>query len=338
MQVVAITGKKEYAIVERPEPEIKDTFVKVKIYSAPMCREVQDYLDGQLSDSLGHEAAGEVVEIAQPGSVAVGDRVVVMPGFACGKCEFCRSGEHIHCQNTVDPYAICNTTTGKGTYAQYCIKQDWLLIPIPEDISYDHASMACCGLGPTLNAMQKMHVDAFDTVLISGLGPVGLGAVINARVRGARVIGIDRNAYRADLAKALGAHAVLSPQDPDLLQQVRALTNGHGVDKSIETSSAENAPGQLVEATKPRGQLALVGWGGPILARKIVGKGLTVHGLWHWNHFQDIEPMWKTIRRASSLLNQMITHSFPMSQVNQAWDLQLSRQCGKIILHPWEVS
>src|SRR3972149_3597995 len=67
------------------------------------------------------------------------------PQYPCGKCSLCLAGEYIHCQHCVDPLALCGSTTGTATYAQYCIKQDWLLIPIPAGMSYDDASMACCG-------------------------------------------------------------------------------------------------------------------------------------------------------------------------------------------------
>ena len=63
--------------------------------------------------------------------------------------------------------------------AQYILKQDWLLMPIPDDVSYLHGAMACCGIGPSFGAMQSMDLSAFDTILITGLGPVGLGAIVN---------------------------------------------------------------------------------------------------------------------------------------------------------------
>jgi D-arabinose 1-dehydrogenase-like Zn-dependent alcohol dehydrogenase len=69
---------------------------------------------------------------------------------------------HPHCEHNLDPLAICGSQTGTATYAQYCIKQDWLLIPIPDDLSYEHAAMACCGLGSSFGAMQRMQVNAFS--------------------------------------------------------------------------------------------------------------------------------------------------------------------------------
>ena len=90
MKTVAITGVGQCELVEKPSPQAKDDFVVVKVMSAPLCTEYSDYADGcqraefkrgdEDPSCLGHEAAGEVVEVARPGKVKVGDRVVVMPG------------------------------------------------------------------------------------------------------------------------------------------------------------------------------------------------------------------------------------------------------------------
>ena len=94
MKVVAITGKLQAACVEKPMPKIRQDFVLVKIEIAPMCTEYKAYKEGWISDTLGHEAAGVVVEVAQPGKVKVGDRVVVMPQYPCGKCSLCMRGDY----------------------------------------------------------------------------------------------------------------------------------------------------------------------------------------------------------------------------------------------------
>ena len=335
MKVVAITGVRECALVERPEPMIKDNYVLIKNLVAPMCTEVNDYRSGRASDCLGHEAAGEVVEVARSGRVRVGDRVVVMPQNGCGRCDLCLAGDHIRCRTPRDPLSVTGSSTGRGTYAQYCIQQDWLLYPVPDDVSVEHASMACCGLGPTFSAMQMMNVGARDTVLVSGLGAVGLGGVLNARLRGARVIGLEIHPWRAALAKDLGAEAVIDPLADDAVAQVLDLTGGTGADKSLETSSADAAPDLLARATRINGEITSVGWGGPIQARIIVGRGLTVRGAWHWNHLRDADAMRSTLSAAVPLLRTLITHRFPMSEVRQAWELQLTGRCGKILLDPW---
>jgi threonine dehydrogenase-like Zn-dependent dehydrogenase len=132
MKIVKITGKEKVELVEVPDPEAKGEFAVVKILSAPMCTEYKGYHDGVVSSSLGHEAAGEVVEIGRDGPVNVGDRVVVMPQRPCGRCPLCLKGEYIHCQHCLDIKQETGYEHGDGTYAQYILKQDWLLVPIPE--------------------------------------------------------------------------------------------------------------------------------------------------------------------------------------------------------------
>ncbi|MDH7571155.1 MAG: zinc-binding dehydrogenase, partial [Armatimonadota bacterium] len=256
MKVVSITGERACALADKPNPHAAADFVVVKILAAPMCTEYKAYRAGNRTDNLGHEAAGEVVETAQPGKVKVGDRVVVMPLYPCGVCPLCLAGEYIHCQHLLDPLQLTHNSAGTATYAQYLIKPDWLLVPIPEDLSLEHAAMACCGLGPTFGAMQSMRVDAFDTVLITGLGPVGLGGVVNALCRGARVIGVESNAYRAALARELGAAEVVAPSDPDALERVLHLTRGVGVDAAIDCSGAPQAQRFCIEAARRKGRVA----------------------------------------------------------------------------------
>lgn len=338
MKVAAIFGEKQGGLVDKPDPKPQGDVVVVKVRVVPMCTEYKAFAAGHRTESLGHEAAGEVVEIAQPGRVKVGDRVVVMPQYPCGKCPLCVSGDYIYCQNNRNVLQSTNNVAGTATYAQFLLKQDWLLLPIPDDLSYEHASMACCGLGPTFGAMQRMNVDAFDTVLITGMGPVGLGGVINAVYRGARVIAVESHPYRARLAKELGAMTVLDPNDPDALAKIRDLTNGVGVDKAIDCSGATSARRLLIDAARRRGQVALVGEGGDFTvhgSNDMIRKGLTLHGSWHFN-LADAPRLMQVIRASGGLIDKLITHTFPMSKVQEAWELQMTGNCGKVLLGPWE--
>ena len=93
MKRAAITGKKQAGLVDAPIPEPKEDWVLVKVHAVPLCTEYKGWLNG--TGYGGHEASGEVVAVAQPGKVKVGDRVVVMPGAPCGVCAYCISGEYI---------------------------------------------------------------------------------------------------------------------------------------------------------------------------------------------------------------------------------------------------
>ena len=338
MKKAVILGERQGGIVDVPMLQPKEDWVLVKVRAIPMCTEYKPFVAGHKSEYLGHEAAGEVVAVAQPGKVAVGDRVVVMPQYPCGKCALCLAGDYIYCQDTVDFTAFTGSREGSATMAEYLLKPDWLLVPIPDGMSYEHASMACCGLGPTFGAMEAIGVDAFDTVLITGLGPVGLGGVINARYRGARVIGVDSNPWRAERAKALGAEAVVDPMDADALQQILALTSdGRGVDRAIDCAGVIAAHRLCIDATRRRGKVAFVGECSaetPVrISPDMIRKGLTLVGSWHYN-LKDTPKIMRVIAESAASLDKLIGHTFPLDQVQQAWELQASGRCAKVILKP----
>jgi len=332
MKVAAITGEREAGLVDKPDPVAYDDFVIIKIHVVPMCTEYKRYVGGQPADNLGHEAVGEVVEVAQPGQVKVGDRVVVQCGSGCGDCALCRTGDVIHCLNSRSP----NSAT--ATYAQYTLKSDYMCSPIPDDVSYKHAGVALCGLGPGFSAMEMVNVQATDTVLITGLGPVGLGGVINGSYRGARVIAVDSVPFRANLAKELGAAEVLDPRDENILEQILDLTGGAGVDKALDFSGVAPAHRLMIDATRRKGHCAFIGEGGEFplgASRDMIRKGLVLHGSWHYN-LALFPKLMRVIQDSGEKLDKFITHEFPMSEVAKAFELQSTGACAKVMLDPWK--
>lgn len=338
MKKAVILGERRAGLVEAPDPVPVENWVVVKVHAAPMCAEYKRFVAGDKADSLGHEAAGEVVSVAQPGRVKVGDRVVVMPLYACGKCELCVSGDYIHCEHSPGFPEAVGSGEGRATYSQYLLKPDWLLPAIPEGVSYEHASLACCALGPSFGAFQTMGLSAFDAVLITGLGPVGLGAIVNARFRGARVIAVESVPYRVERARQMGAEAVLDPRQEGVAEKIKELTGGRGVDCALDCSGTVAAERLCVDATRRKGKVAFVGECFDDLAIRVspdlIRKGLTVVGSWHYN-LQHFPSVMKVIQE-SPLIDRLISHVIPMSEIQAAFELSASHQTAKVILKPWE--
>lgn len=324
--------------VKRDVPRARDDWMLVRILSAPMCNEYQGYAEGRPAPMLGHEAAGVVEDAGQSDRFAVGDRVVVMPQLPCGACTLCLAGEYIHCTTGLDDAAILGADAASATFAQYILKPASQLIAIPDGYEIDHAAMACCGLGPTFGAAERMGVDHTDSVLVSGLGPVGLGGIINGKYRGALVIGADPNPYRRQLALELGADHVLDPTADDALDQIRAWTQGAGATGAVECSGVVRAQEFCLEAVRSRGRIAIVGSSkgnaAVGLGREVLFKGLTLLGSWHYNR-SDTSRLMRQIGEVGPQLEIMITHRFPLSSIEEAWELQCTGQCGKVILQPW---
>jgi L-iditol 2-dehydrogenase len=338
MKKVIISGVRKAEIVEVSTPKAVEDWALVKVHAAPMCTEYKAFLNGGKHEFLGHEAAGEVVEVKKTGSVKVGDRVVVMPQYPCGECHLCRTGDYIYCEHCHDFEEFTGGREGSATYAQYLLKPSWLLMKIPDGVSYEKASLACCGLGPSFGAMEEMNVDAFSTVLITGLGPVGIGAVINARYRGARVIAVDSLKYRVNLARELGAEAVLDPREENIAGRIRELTSGIGPDYAIDCSGVPAAHRLCIDVVRRRGQVAFVGECGietPIrVSQDMIRKGIKLIGSWHYNR-NDYHKIMQIIQR-SPLVDRLITHTIPMSEIQKAFEISASPEHAKIILKPWE--
>lgn len=330
MKKAVVTGVKQVELQEFPIPKATGDLVVVKIHIAPMCTEYKAYLEGKHQDCLGHEAVGEVVEVAQPGAVKVGDRVVVPPLSACGQCKLCKQGDHIFCEN--------NYPMADATMAQYILKPAGILSKIPDDVSYEQAALAICGLGPSFGAYQALGLSAYDTILITGLGPVGIGAIINAKFRGARVIAVESNEYRRNLAVELGVDALIDPRDAEALQKIKELCGGEGPDYALDCSGAVPAHRLCIDAVRRKGKVAFVGECNTetpiVVSRDLLRKGIQLIGSWHYNLNEF--PKVIHIIRNSPLVSKLVSHVFPMSRIEEAFAVSASQNNAKILLKAWE--
>jgi len=333
LKAAALSVPGTVEVIERARPIAVDELVVVKILVAPMCTENKARRAGEITDSLGHEAAGVVVDSGMSKRVKSGDRVVVMPGFACGTCRYCLAGEHIYCPFPRDILAETGQSYGTATYAEYILKPDWLLLPVPDTMSLNDAAAACCLFGPTFNANQRMALSGADTLLVTGCGPVGLGAIVQGIHRGARVLALETHPYRLTLAHQLGAE-VLNPLVGNVEQDILDRTDGWGVTAAIETSGVPSNASLIARVSARRGRVGFVAWGSDLSLPPLPPLGLDIFGCWHWNHQVMGPQMIETIARCTAPLRQAVTHRFLLDDVSAAMDLQDSGNCGKVQLFP----
>ena len=337
MLQATISGQRQVEFVTLPDPQPTAGWALVKIHASALCTEYKAYLQGRKLPIIGHEGAGEVVAVAQPSSVDVGDRVVVLPQYPCGKCVLCMAGDYIYCEDNVDFEAFTGSVSGSGTFAHYTLKPAWLLPKIPDDVTYAKATMAIDGIGASFGGFEAINVNAQNTVLVTGLGPVGLGAIVNARYRNARVIGVEPAPWRAQRALDMGADAVLDPQDTNILAQIRDLTDGRGVDCAIDCSGRVSAERLCIDATRRRGRVAFVGECSDDLTIKaspdMIRKGLTVVGSWLYNR-ADYPKVMKVIQE-SPLIDLLISHEMPMREIQDAFEMLARGESAKIVVDPW---
>ncbi|MGW0537420.1 zinc-dependent alcohol dehydrogenase [Streptomyces sp. NPDC003032] len=337
MNTVRITGPRQATLTVKPMPRIDRDYVLLRVMAAPMCNEYVAYTEGiylerNRPDSLGHEMAGEVVQAPPGAPVQAGDRVVALCGYPCGRCEPCHRGYYSHCARTEDPLEVCGSESGECGFAQYAVKPAWMLEPIPDGLSYEHAAMACCGLGPTFGAMERLGVTAGSTVLITGLGAVGLGGVINAKARGARVIAAVRSPYRAGLAPKLGCDRVVGAS----VDEVMEATEGRGADHVIECSGQSVYHRLAVDSVARLGKVAFLAEPGRLdlsVDEDLVQRGVTLLGTLDINR-NDARRLLTLIESVRAQLDCYITHRLPLERVAEAFQAQAAFETGKVILFP----
>jgi threonine dehydrogenase-like Zn-dependent dehydrogenase len=182
-----------------------------------------------------------------------------------------------------------------------------------------------------------MEILPKDLVLVSGCGPVGLGAVVIAKHYNARVIAVEVSPYRKKLAGELGADYVLDGSSASLEQNILDATGGQRPNKTVETSGVHSLQEFVLRMSAKLGHVGFVGHNNTpvnLVPSELIFRGLTVYGSWHVN-LNDITGKIYDILRRSPRAARLITHVFTFEQAQEAFDTFLSGESGKIIFHPW---
>ncbi len=329
--------------------------VRVRVTHCGLCHSDLSLIDAAfpcpLPIILGHEAAG-VVESIGPGveRLAPGDPVVLTPCPPCGDCYWCVRGEAQNCVNAlgIQTNSFADGTTGLsmdgkpvyrgvnvGAFAEYVLVQESGAIKISADVPLEVACVIGCavqtGTGAVLNTAS---VEEGATVLIMGLGGIGLSAVQGARLAGAsRIIVSDPVAERRDVAKRFGATDLLDPTKQDVAAKARELTEV-GVDYAFETAGFASLVQVGLAATRNGGSVVCVGAPpldesiqiAPAALLTISDKRILGCVLGGCNSLREIPRMLSLWRAGRLDLEGLITARRPIEDINLALDdLRASR-------------
>jgi len=251
--------------------------VRVRLAAAGVCHSDLSLARGVLRQKtpavLGHEGAGTVVAVGSAVTdTAVGDRVMLIWAPPCRDCWYCLAGEPWLCERAMEagsrPYATVDGAPvypglGTAAFAAETVVGDNAVVALPDDVPLDTAALLGCavltGVGAVVNTA---GVRAGDSLLVLGLGGVGLSAVQGARIAGAApIIAVDPDAAKRELACRLGADAAFQPDDA-LTAAVRGLTGGRGVDVAVECVGRATTIRSAWSLTRRGGHLVIVGIGG----------------------------------------------------------------------------
>ncbi|MGZ8386284.1 MAG: L-threonine 3-dehydrogenase [Nitrospira sp.] len=284
---------------------------------------------------IGHELCCHVVEVGREVSlVKVGDYVAAESHIPCGRGFQCRTGQAHVCKN----YKILGIDRD-GSYAQYVALPEGVLWHTAQDIPPELA----CVQEPLGNAVDAALAEDLTghTVLITGCGPTGLFAAAVARTAGAAtIIASDVSDYRLGLAKHVGADHVLNARNESperVAAAILEITDGEGVDASLEMSGDPSALHQAFRAVKNGGRVTLFGIPtGPVcfdLPNEMIFKGIRVYGITGRRLFST----WYRLAglfKAGLDIRPVVTHSFPLKEFATGFELIQSGQCGKVVLFP----
>jgi alcohol dehydrogenase len=281
MKALVYHGPGNKAWEDVPDPKIiQPTDVIVRVETTTICGTDLHILKGDVpavaeGRILGHEGVGTVAEVGSAVSTLdVGDRVIISCISACGACSYCHQGLYAHCLADEGSSGI-GWILGHlidGTQAELVRVPfgDNSLYKIPEGVT-DEAAVMLSDILPTgfEIGVRYGRVKPGDVVAVVGAGPVGLAAMMTANLYGAaRIIALDLDANRLEQAKALGATDAVNSADEDWEDQVRAMTDGLGVDVAIEAVGIPATFEACTRIVRPGGSVANAGvHGAPVELR-----------------------------------------------------------------------
>lgn len=287
----------------------------------------------------GHEIAGVISAVgSQVQGYQVGDCLAVAPDVHCNRCYYCQRGLY----NLCDDLRLIGITPGyPGGFSEQIILTREILANgivhlMPAGISFEHAALAepCSSV---LAAHSKLGTTLGDTVVIMGAGPIGCMHIAVAHLRGARVILSEPSPVRRELATLFRPEVVLDPTQVDVVEKVRELTGGRGADAAICANPMAITQTQAVELVRKAGKVVLFGGlpkANPVTnldGNRIHYGEIEVFGAFSY-HPTFHEMALELIRLEKLLANQLITHTFPLEKIDEAFRTAAEGKALKVMV------
>jgi threonine dehydrogenase-like Zn-dependent dehydrogenase len=341
MKGVVLPGNRRLEVRDFPVPEPGPGQVLVRMKANSLCgsdlRAIYRPTDqGHGPEAYrgviaGHEPCGQVEKVG-PGCrrFRPGQRVVIYHICGCGRCRDCRGGWMISCTS---PERAAYGWQRDGGLADYLLAEERTLVALPDELSYVDGAMVACGFGTNWAASVRAGLSGADTVLVTGLGPVGLGQVLLARALGARVIGLEPVAERRALAQRLGLDLVLEP-GPGALAAIRDATAGRGCEVAVDCSGNADARRLCLEAVREWGRVVFVGEGGTVQFEPsplLIHKQVALFGSWVCS-LPQMEDLLERLVRWGLHPEAVVTHRYPLAKAREAFETFDRGKTGKVVI------
>jgi len=292
---------------------------------------------------IGHEPVGVVHELGVGVTgYEVGDRVLVGAITPCGQCNYCLSGDWSQCGGPIGGWKFGNTIDGA--------QAEYLLVPnaqanlakIPDDLADEQVVLLADIASTGISAAESGEVQIGDTVAIFAQGPIGLCATAGAKLKGAGlIIGVESDPVRAQMAKRMGADIVIDHTKTDAVAEIRRLTEGRGVDVAIEALGTQATFENALRVVRAGGTVSSLGvYSGKLsVPLEPFAAGLGDHKIVTTlcpGGKERMRRLMELVRHGRLDLRPLLTHTFPLDRITEAYALFGQRKDGviKVAIRP----
>jgi L-iditol 2-dehydrogenase len=343
MKALVLKEYKKLVYEDIPRPQINKDEVLIRVKACSICGSDVHGLDGSTGRRIppvvmGHEAAGIIEETgADVKGFNAGDRVTFDSTIYCGKCHYCRSGRVNLCDNRRVLGVSCEDYRQNGAFAEYVAVPQHILYRLPEDVSFEKAAMVE-PLSIALHAVNITQISLNDTAVVVGSGMIGLLVIQVLKSAGCgRVIAVDVDRNKLDLALKLGADVGLKSDEADVTREVLKLTGNRGADIAIEAVGISAALKTALLSLRKGGALTLIGNLSPSVElplQTVVTKEITIKG--SCASSGEYDTCLQLISRKAVNVDALISKTAPLSEGAQWFERLYNREAGlmKVILMP----
>ncbi|RPJ08658.1 MAG: hypothetical protein EHM36_05185 [Deltaproteobacteria bacterium] len=322
MKAAVLKKPFEITVEEVPTPSLKPDELLIQVKASAICGSDTKAYQGkhpliQPPIILGHEFSGVIVEKgSQVEGFRIGDRVVVEPSFVCGQCFFCQRMEYYLCDHLKQlghqlPGSFAEYTTAKARFSYL----------LPNDISFEKAALTQ-PLAISIHALHRAGVWRGQTVVVLGMGAIGLLLLQVALQRGARVFVSDVVDFKIEKAKTLGAHQVFNGRNPGLVSEIKAQTRGMGADLVIEAAGSSVTIQQAFSVVRRGGTILLLGLTGhpeeEVPLERVTLDELNLMGTMRYA-MGDFPRAIEMIHRNAIDLDTLILRRFTLSEISEVF-------------------
>jgi len=335
-KVAFLHGPHDLRVEEVEVPRLNPDQVLIKTVACGICGSDGECFEGNSAEGRydigpytpGHEWGGQIVELgsAVKGELTVGNKVTGDCVMACGVCRNCKDGRMPSaCLNMRE---IGFRPDSPGGMGEYMVVEEQYVHAVPDDWSYEDAAwVETFSIGYFGIWGNGGFIDAGDTALVFGAGPVGLSATMVAKTSGARVIMADPIESLRKRALIYGADTTVDPSDGKLTERIMDLTGGEGASVCVEASGNDRAIASLFDVAGHSARIRLIGHSigrkVPVEIGKAIWKTLSITGSGGTKNFGQ-----RTIRFMSAIRDKfdfaaLNTHHFPFSDLHKAFDVAI---------------